>query len=118
MASPVPVDWMIGSAAWRSLPRGVRERVAANLPRVAASFDFRCAAHEYRTLAAGHCHFLLFARLMPWDHAAGWLLHREAGGYAARLDGSPYLPTQTGGGLLCAPDEPCFAALRAALLEG
>ena len=41
-------------------------------------------------LAAGHCHFLLFNRLMPWDHAPGWLLHREAGGYSARFDGAPY----------------------------
>ena len=30
---------------------------------------------------------------MPWDHLPGWLLHREAGGYSARFDGSPIAPT-------------------------
>ncbi len=118
VAAPVPVGQMTGAASWRCLPRGLRAMVAANLTRVAASFDLRCAAHEYRTMAGGHCHFLLFARLMPWDHAPGWLLLREAGGFAARLDGSPYAPTRTDGGLLCVPDEASFHALRAALLEG
>jgi fructose-1,6-bisphosphatase/inositol monophosphatase family enzyme len=117
-AAPVPVGQMTGAASWRFLPRGLRATVAGNLTRVAASFDLRCAAHEYRALAAGHCHFLLFNRLMPWDHAPGWLLHREAGGFAARFDGSPYLPTRSDGGLICAPDEAGFYALRAALLEG
>ena len=64
----------------------------------------RCAAHEYRMLAAGHCHVALYNQLTAWDHAAGWLLHREAGGYAARFDGSPYKPTHRSGGLLYAPD--------------
>jgi fructose-1,6-bisphosphatase/inositol monophosphatase family enzyme len=116
-AAPVPVKEMIGTAVWRYLPEPLRSTVAANLPRVAASFDLRCAAHQYRMLAAGHCHFLLFYKLMPWDHAPGWLLHTEAGGYAARFDGSPYRPTSGEGGLLCAPDEASFAAIRAVLLE-
>ncbi len=115
VAAGVPVERMTGAASWRFLPDGQRARVAANLTRVASAFDFRCAAHEYRTLAAGHCHFLLFNRLMPWDHAPGWLLHREAGGFAARFDGSPYRPTQSTGGLICTPDEASFLALRAAL---
>ena len=50
-------------------------------------------------LAAGHCHVALYNQLTAWDHAAGWLLHREAGGYAARFDGSPYKPTHRSGGL-------------------
>ena len=90
--------------------------VCANLPRVAAAWDYRCAAHQYRMLAGGHCHFLMFNRLLPWDHAPGWLLHREAGGFSAQFDGSAYRPTVTGGGLLCTPDEPSWHAPRDALL--
>ena len=56
--------------------------------------------------------------MLPWDHAPGWLLHREAGGYSARLDGSPYIPADTSGGLLCAPDQASWTALRSALLDG
>ena len=46
---------------------------------------------------------------MPWDHAPGWLLHQEAGGYSARFDGSPYTPLATGGGLICTPDRESLA---------
>ena len=60
---------------------------------------------------------LLYSRLMPWDHAAGALIHREAGGYSAQFDGLPYLPTRFGGGLICAPDEATWHLARAALLE-
>jgi fructose-1,6-bisphosphatase/inositol monophosphatase family enzyme len=95
----------------------VRQRVASRLPLLAASWDYRCAAHQYRMLADGHCHYLMFTRLMPWDHAPGWLLHREAGGFAAQFDGTPYrAATDFEGGLICTPDEASFHALRDALL--
>jgi fructose-1,6-bisphosphatase/inositol monophosphatase family enzyme len=116
-AAPVPVDRMTGALSWRYLPDGMRQTVCRNLPRLAAAFDLRCAAHEYRALAAGHYHYLMFYRLMPWDHAAGCLVHQEAGGFCARFDATPYRPTDTGGGLLCTPDKESFRALRAALLE-
>ena len=32
----------------------------------------------------------VFNRTLPWDHAAGTLFLNEAGGRAARLDGTPY----------------------------
>lgn len=115
VAAPVPVGEMTGSVHWRYMPRDQWQRVCVNQTRLASTFDLRCAAHHYRMLAAGHCHFMMFNKLMPWDHAAGWLLHREAGGYAARFDGSPYQPTSTRGGLICTPDEASFAALRDAL---
>ena len=107
---------MTGNVSWRFLPEPQRAAVCTNLPRLGGSWDYRCAAHEYRMAAAGHCHFLFFNRLMPWDHAPGWLLHREAGGYSARLDGSAYTPTVTDGGLICAPDQASWQAVRDALL--
>lgn len=116
VAAPVPVAQMTGTTSWRYLPPEARARVCANLPRVAASWDYRCAGHEYRLVAGGHCHFLFFHKLMPWDHAPGWLLHREAGGFSARFDGSPYSPAVTTGGLICTPDEASWQALTGALL--
>ena len=116
VAAPVPLGQMAGTASWRYLPEPLRSRVCANLPAVAASWDYRCAGHEYRLLAGGHCNFLFFNRLLPWDHAPGWLLHREAGGYSARLDGSEYSPLVTTGGLICTSDAASWAALRGALL--
>ncbi len=116
-AAPVDPSRMTGNASWRYLPAPLRERVARNLPRVAASWDYRCAAQEYRVLAAGHCHFLIFNRLMPWDHLPGWLLYREAGGYGAHFDGSSYRSADLEGGLLYAPDQHSWEALRRLLME-
>ncbi len=116
VAKPVPVAEMSGGASWRYLPTALGERVAANLPRVAASFQYRCAGHEYRLIAGGHCHYLLYGRLLPWDHAPGWLLHREAGGYAARFDGSAYSVRETDGGLICAPNKDSWHAIKDSLL--
>lgn len=117
VATPVPVAEMEGIAGTNFLPPALRERVGMNLSRLRMTNWFRCAAHEHRLAAAGHCHLLLYNKLMPWDHAAGWLLHREAGGYSAHFDGSSYVPTHTSGGLLYAPDRPSWDALHAALFD-
>jgi len=66
---------------------------------------YRCAGFAFRQLADGKDHFSLYNRLWPWDHAAGVLLHREAGGYSARVDGELYRPGDRVTGLLSAPDE-------------
>ncbi len=117
VADPVPLDGMDGLIGTNFLPEPLRTAVNANLSRLATTASLRCAAHEYRTAAAGHCHIVLFSRLMPWDHAAGCLLHREAGGYSAHFDGTPYRPSHFTGGLICAPDEASWRLARAALLE-
>jgi fructose-1,6-bisphosphatase/inositol monophosphatase family enzyme len=118
VAAPVPAAEMTGNVSWRYLPEAQRGLVCANLPRLGGTWDYRCAAHEYRMACAGHCHMLFFNRLLPWDHAPGWLLHQEAGGYSARLDGTPYSPLLTDGGLICAPDRASWQAVRDVLLGG
>ncbi len=115
-AAPVAIGQMTGTASWRYMPAHLREVLLRNLFKVAQSWDFRCAAQEHRMLAAGQCHFLMFNRLMPWDHLPGTLIHREAGGYSARFDGSAYVPGMVDGGLLCAPDRESFELLRGELL--
>ncbi|MFC3676911.1 inositol monophosphatase family protein [Ferrovibrio xuzhouensis] len=117
VAAAVPVSKMDAIAGTNFLPEPLRGTVGRNLPKLAMHSWLRCAAHEYRMAAAGHCHLLLYNKLMPWDHAAGWLLHREAGGYSAHFDGSAYLPSHTTGGLLCAPDQVSWEQARAALLD-
>jgi fructose-1,6-bisphosphatase/inositol monophosphatase family enzyme len=116
VAAAVPVAQMDAIIGTNFLPEPLRSTVNGNLPKLAMSSWLRCAAHEYRMAASGHCHLLLYNKLMPWDHAAGWLLHREAGGHSAHFDGSPYSPTHLTGGLICAPDEASWIAARDALL--
>ncbi len=115
VAAPVALPAMSGTVSWRFMPEPMRSTVCARLPRVAAAWDYRCAAHQYRMMSAGHCHYAVFHRMMPWDHAAGVLIFEEAGGYAARLDAAPYSPARADGGLIAAPDRASWAALHDAL---
>lgn len=117
VAAPVPVGRMVAAVSWGFMPEPLRRQVPARLPRLAATLNLRCAAHEYRLAAGGHAHALVYNRMLPWDHAAGWLIHREAGGHAARFDGAPYSPLVHQGGLICAPDRDSWQAVRAALLD-
>lgn len=56
----------------------------------------RCAAEQYPRLVLGVNDISVFERTLPWDHAAGVLFVNEAGGKAARPDGSPYRTDQHG----------------------
>jgi fructose-1,6-bisphosphatase/inositol monophosphatase family enzyme len=117
VADPAPASKMDAMVATHFLPEPLRSTVNGNLSHLGMSSSLRCAAHEYRLVAAGHCHVLFYNKLMPWDHAAGWLLHREAGGYSAHFDGSAYLPSHLTGGLICAPDETSWNVVKRALFE-
>lgn len=50
----------------------------------------RCAAEQYPRLVLGQNDVSIFERTLAWDHAAGVLFLNEAGGKAARPDGTPY----------------------------
>jgi fructose-1,6-bisphosphatase/inositol monophosphatase family enzyme len=117
VAAPVPVSGMTGALSWQFLEEPERSRVARNQAKCLSQIGYRCAAHEYRVIASGHVHFALFGKVMPWDHLAGILILEEAGGYAARLDGTPYRPGHVDGGLLVAPDKPSWNELRRELWE-
>jgi len=69
-----------------------REQVKAHIAPHYAVVDIpRCAAEQYPRLVLGQNDVSIFERTLPWDHAAGVLFLNEAGGKAARIDGSPYL---------------------------
>ena len=108
-AAPVPIPQMRGRLSGRS---------AKKLEgKVGSIFNERCAAYEYLEVVRGAAHFALFRRLNPWDHAPGELLVREAGGFAQRLDGTPYVASEVDASLLLAPDAESWQALRALVLE-
>jgi fructose-1,6-bisphosphatase/inositol monophosphatase family enzyme len=60
----------------------------------------RCAAEQYPRLVLGQNDVSVFARTLPWDHAAGTLFVNEAGGCCQRLDGTPYVVGDLRRGLL------------------
>lgn len=117
VAEPLPLEQMIGTASVGYLYGDQRERILGNLARARNFFSYRCAAHEYRVLASGVTQFTIYNKLMPWDHLAGVLIHQEAGGYAAKFDGSPYLPSDTEGGLVAAVNEESWALIMKEVIE-
>lgn len=62
----------------------------------------RCAGEQYPRLALGTNDISLFARTLPYDHAAGALFLAEAGGKTAWADGTRYHPTDRAPNLLAA----------------
>jgi fructose-1,6-bisphosphatase/inositol monophosphatase family enzyme len=116
VASTAPPEHMSGSVTLRFGNRQLVRKIAGRTNMVGSVFSFRCAGQEYMALAGGRVHFALYHRLMPWDHAPGFLLHREAGGYGRRLDHSGYSARTHDGGLLLTPDEDSWNKLHTVLL--
>ena len=81
-----------------------------NFARVTST---HCIAVDYCALVTGKIHFAHYRGVRAWDHAAGWLLHSEAGGYNQCLDDTEYLAGKPGeGGILLTTDREAWEALR------
>ena len=114
-APPADVKRMSGNFAFHTGDRDQAALLARNADKVASIITLRCAAADYMNLAEGRTHFALFNRTWPWDHAAGWLIHKEAGGHGRFLDGRLYEPLDIYGRLFLAPDETSWRLLTKTL---
>lgn len=112
VAVPLPLPEMVGMASVAYMPAESRAQVLANSSKVRLLSNYRCAGHEYRTFVSGHAQFMSYNKLMPWDHLAGVLISQEAGAYARRMDGQPYLPSHVDGGLLVTITPEAWTELR------
>ncbi len=120
-AAPAVFGEMTGSLRQR-LRKRFQERTKAGLGAAPAKIvHYHCTGREYQDLARGKLHFCHYPRrLKPWDHAAGVLIHREAGGFSALTGGRrPYRPAAPPVGdktaLLLAPDETSWDTLNTVL---
>jgi fructose-1,6-bisphosphatase/inositol monophosphatase family enzyme len=117
-APPTPIGEMHGFIALHMFGSDVRAQLAPRVLKFLRVTTWRCSAWEYRMLATGAMSFGFNESLKPWDHAAGVLIHTEAGGYAAVVTGEAYQPTMTVGHLLTAPDKASWEAIRDTLTSG
>ncbi len=92
-------------------PKQYREQIAAGMNDFYACMSLACAAHEYLRVARGDAQFSIYSRLKPWDHLAGTLIVREAGGYTVKWDGSPYTPQDNNVGLIACTDKDTWGAV-------
>ena len=116
VAAPTPVNEMHGFIPLHMFAPDLQAKLAPRVTRFHRTTTWRCSAWEYRMLATGAMSFCLNEGLKPWDHAAGVLIHAEAGGHAAIMSGEAYQPAMTTGHLLAAPDAASWMAVRDALL--
>ncbi|WP_296041207.1 inositol monophosphatase family protein [uncultured Agrobacterium sp.] len=116
VAEAVGLTDMVGIFSWGHSHLDRRPMIAANMAKTKMALSLNCSAHEYWLVAAGKLHFIGHEKLMPWDHLAGVLTHQEAGGHTAKLDGTPYRPGDTEGGILSAPDRESWKMLRREIL--
>lgn len=110
--APASIEDMIAHVSIAFLPKEKKPEVLANFARFRIAANYRVAGHDYRTFASGHCHTVMFNKLMPWDHLPGTLISEEAGGYIRKFDGSMYRPADLTGGLLLATDKDSWDVLR------
>ena len=97
-------------------PPDMVRRVQSRRESIGAIRSLRCSGREYLRLAAGETHYSLFTKLMPWDHAPGTLIYREAGGLVQTIDGGFYAPSRhRAPGLLVASDETVWRWVHDAL---
>lgn len=69
------------------------------------------AAHDYMQMVTGKLDIAVFTKMMPWDHAAGLLINREAGGTELLTDGRTYTPMIHEGTFVAASDEETCRAI-------
>jgi len=99
---PAEPDALRGAIGARFVQGGrdaVLERASALGPASPIRF---CAGWDYLDVITGITDYVSFSRTLPWDHAPGSLIAREAGLDSRRHDGSEYLPGDGGRGILTA----------------
>ena len=98
---------MNGSIYGRMFRRstGFQATWARGRGKMGGIFNARCVGHEHMSRLAGLSHFGGYSKLFPWDHAAGFLMHSEAGGVGKLISGEPYKPSNADIPGLRAPDE-------------
>ena len=93
-----------------------REIYGRGRGRMGLVFNARCVGQEYLSRLMGRTNFGVYTRMNPWDHAAGILLHQEAGGIARMGDGSAYRPAERGEVCLLTPDEELWQTMHKELI--
>ena len=118
LAREKPLQQMHGYCDEYLVPAAMNGAVDS-LRRDCAGLSYHnCLGYEYLELASGRGDFSVIGRLDPWDHAAGTLIFREAGGIAKCIDGRAYSPRIRKGVLLLAPDESTWNIIEHALNIG
>jgi fructose-1,6-bisphosphatase/inositol monophosphatase family enzyme len=101
-----------GTLSVRYMPEAVAAPLTARIAAHRQVPAVICAAHEYTQIALGQKDYVHYYRLLPWDHAPGALIVREAGGVVRHPDGRDYGIFDKSESTILAPDEPTWQRVR------
>jgi len=88
------------------MPAGWKNAIATHAEGIGRTSSFLCSAVDYTNVARGKHDFVTYHRMLPWDHAPGSLILREAGGVIRDMEtGEDYVPRNLNGPYLVARDE-------------
>ncbi|ARO15158.1 putative inositol monophosphatase protein [Ketogulonicigenium robustum] len=105
-SSETDIACMTGFVPFEIMARHHRQTVTAAMDGFAGATALRCSCHEYRMIARGQAEFLVSHHIPnPWDHAAGVVAVRGAGGVARFIDGEDYNVARRHGYLVTAANE-------------
>ena len=107
-----PLDQSVGSAYWTPGDWMQPDPALAESGLFGEILNHRCSAADYIDLALGHRQFVLSQGSKPWDHAAGVLITREAGGLAGFLEGDDYSVTELNSRVVATSTEEAMRAIR------
>jgi fructose-1,6-bisphosphatase/inositol monophosphatase family enzyme len=116
-AAPKTIGDMTGHAGMKYFPEKVRPFLRDAKEKIGEVYSLSCAAHEYLRIASGLSDFGIYSRVKAWDHLAGTLAVREAGGSVSLWNGKPYVPSFSGHGLLVASSDVVASELREAAVD-
>src|SRR5690554_1561621 len=90
----------------RFMPEDWRAAITTHTEAIGRRSSFLCSAVDYTNVAKGSHDFVTYHRMLPWDHAPGSLILREAGGVVRDMaTGEDYAPRTLKGPHLVARDE-------------
>lgn len=80
------------SVNFNFLPKRLHPPITESLAGMGKNHQIYSSGITYLRLVTGAIQLALFWGTKPWDHAAGSLLVKEAGGLSQYIDGTPYRP--------------------------
>jgi fructose-1,6-bisphosphatase/inositol monophosphatase family enzyme len=108
----VALEQSVGAAYGKIGGQGNATKLLSRSGRIGGIDNAWSGGIEYLRMVCGETHFFLSSASMPWDHLAGVLLVREAGGEAGPLDGNPLDFRRLDRPMLSANSPDNWAALR------
>lgn len=115
---PDDVSALRGAFNVRFMDETWRDRVELFADRVPHKSAYLCSAWDYTDLARGRQDLVTYHRMMPWDHAPGSLILREAGGVLRSLiEGEDYRPSMLGAPHLAARDQESWERFAEAIRQ-